>query len=51
MHGDTFGQHVALDEDNAVIGAPFAYVNDELQQGYAYLFKRDRGEWCLSITS
>lgn len=42
--GDRFGESVALSDDTALIGASFAVVGDNLEQGAAYVFTRDGDE-------
>lgn len=44
--GDRFGVSVAVSGDTALVGARFAVVDDNLEQGAAYVFVRDRdGGW------
>lgn len=43
--GDSLGLAVDLDGDTLVLGAPMAQVGDNLNQGEAYVFVRDNGEW------
>ncbi|HYJ11620.1 MAG TPA: FG-GAP repeat protein, partial [Polyangiaceae bacterium] len=39
-----FGQHVALDENALLVGAPFESITEE-QSGAAHLFERQDGQW------
>ncbi len=44
--GDNFGSAVDVDEDIAVVGAPFVDIDGSLEQGTVYIFMRDEnGHW------
>ena len=43
--GDNLGWSAALDGDTALVGAPFASVGGNYQQGAAYTFTRSGGTW------
>ncbi len=43
--GDSFGEAVALQGDQALIGAPAVGVNGNEEQGAVYLFSRSGGSW------
>ena len=43
--GDNLGWSVALDGNTALVGAPFATVGSEYQQGAAYLFTLSGNTW------
>ena len=45
VSGDSFGWAVALDHDDALVGAGFATVDDHEFQGAAYTFHRDGDLW------
>jgi hypothetical protein len=42
---DQFGASVAVAGDTAVVGSPFADVGGEVDQGAAYVFKRNGSSW------
>ncbi len=42
---DYFGLYVAVDGDEAVIGAPYATIGPNDSEGSAYLFTRSNGTW------
>lgn len=43
--GDTFGFSVALAGSTALVGAPFANIGGNVDQGAAYLFTESGGSW------
>jgi YVTN family beta-propeller protein len=45
IEGDNLGWSVSVDGDTALIGAPFASVGGNYQQGAAYIFARSGGTW------
>jgi YVTN family beta-propeller protein len=45
LEGDNLGWSVSVDGDTALIGAPFASVSGNYQQGATYVFARSGGTW------
>ncbi|MEK7833987.1 MAG: FG-GAP repeat protein, partial [Acidobacteriota bacterium] len=45
VNGDQFGAAVALDGDTALLGAPYAKINNEEERGSAYVFGRVGATW------
>jgi hypothetical protein len=45
VNGDTFGLSVAIDGNTVVVGAPYATVNGNQNQGAAYVFVKPASGW------
>lgn len=43
--GDNFGQAIAIDSNTVVVGAPYATIGSNYQQGAAYIFTKPGNGW------